>query len=103
MTVAEIKRALADYIERSGDYYPDLTRPLHGLAAYVLALPDDDARLVELAVAYTTRYAVEDFPVGGNLGARCGGFGRGLWAGEDPARWVDEYVKSEVAAIRRPS
>jgi hypothetical protein len=103
MTAAELKRALARYIEKSGDYYPGFTGPLQGLAAHVLDLPDDDTRLVELAATYSDRYFVEDFPVGGNLGARCGGFGRGLWAGDDPEQWVSEYVKSEVAAIRRLS
>jgi hypothetical protein len=100
LTATEVRSALATYIERSGDYFPGFTGPLQELAAYVLSLPDDDMRLVTLAAAYAHHYTVEDFPVGGNLGMRCGGFGRGLWAGDEPERWITEYVESEVAVIR---
>jgi hypothetical protein len=67
----------------------------------VLQLSDDDARLVALAAAYPNDHVTDDFPVGGNLQARCAGFGPNLWAGDDPDAWVSEYVRSEVAAMRR--
>jgi hypothetical protein len=65
----------------------------------VLALPDDDRRLVRLAAAFP--YTAEDFPVGENLGARCAGFGPGGRCGDDPDQWLTDYVESEIAALRR--
>jgi hypothetical protein len=64
--------------------------------------PRDLKHAIAEYVEHAERYLLEDFPVGGNLDVRRGGFGPGRWAGDDPDQWLSEYVRTDIAALRHP-
>jgi hypothetical protein len=109
LTATELKRWLYRYISEyagthedyagqvSGDqHYSRSAEALDRLANHVQHLPDDDERLVRLAAAFPKHWSLDNFPVGGNLQARCAGFGPGLWAGNDPDQFISDYVETEI-------
>jgi hypothetical protein len=112
MTANELKLWLYRYVKQdashfagrmwevAGDeYIPELVSALEVLADHILALPDDDPRLAQLATAYTrSGRRLEDMPYGGNLQSRLTSFR----LEQDPDEWVREYVDSELWGLRPP-
>lgn len=112
VTAPEVKRWLYRCISRQAsdhELYPGQDfqfEALERLADYMQGLPDDDERFTRLANAGLTTDQDRSTTC---LQSRCASFGPGLYFGDDPDAWLNEYVNAEVSGltdqhrIQRPS
>jgi hypothetical protein len=79
--------------------YSESSEALDRLSAYILRLPENDARLRMLAEAYPPHRSIDELH-SLNLEGRCASFGPNGFSGNNPSLWLSEYVLSELPNAR---